>query len=104
MGGVAASRHNDDSAKDRELARHAAKRVPKSARLALNLTAAANPDLQMFNQLGAQSDPQPMRVGGGDELLDLDMTIEEAMKLVVSGGIVGPANLGERLRGRSDRG
>jgi len=38
------------------------------------------------------------------ELLDLDMTIEEAMKLVVSGGIVGPANLDERLRGRSDRG
>jgi uncharacterized membrane protein len=33
-----------------------------------------------------------------DELLVLDMSIEEAVKLVVSGGIVGPDDLNERLR------
>jgi uncharacterized membrane protein len=33
-----------------------------------------------------------------DELLILDMSIEEAVKLVVSGGIVGPDDLNERLR------
>ncbi len=33
-----------------------------------------------------------------EELLVLDMTIEEAVKLVVSGGIVGPEDLGTRVR------
>jgi len=38
------------------------------------------------------------------DLMELDMTIDEAMKLVVSGGIVGPADLGRRLRRRADGG
>ena len=33
-----------------------------------------------------------------DELLILDMSIEEAVKLIVSGGIVGPENFGARIR------
>lgn len=32
------------------------------------------------------------------DLLELDMTIEEGIKLVVSGGIVSPAELGDRIR------
>lgn len=33
-----------------------------------------------------------------DDLLVLDMSIEEAVKLIVSGGIVGPENFGARVR------
>ena len=33
-----------------------------------------------------------------DVVIDLDLTVEEAIKLIVSGGIVGPADLGELIR------
>ena len=36
-----------------------------------------------------------------DDIIVLDMTVEDGIKLVVSGGIVAPDNLGTRIRGHS---